>query len=385
MPRRREQVEGEQAGAAGVGEGGDGIAEEAHQAVGEADRALAVEAPGVGVAGQGVGGARVAVGAQQHLGEGPHVAQGQVVALASHRVEGLGGVAEPHGALADGVRTVAQLERVAGARADRGKVQAVAEVGLQAGPVGVVVEGHQGVGFGRVGGVHDRAVVAAGQHGQRALGGEALPGPVGVALDGRGDADHRVLGVVALDELGGVVAVDAAFGAGHQAGRQRVAAREADDHVVGAGGEAGDAAVVEDGDAGGGEGVVEGRGQIAGGDHVAHRRQAVVGGAEQAAAEAALLGDVDGLDGRGAQLRPHAEPLEGQPAAVGEGQHAGVVARGAAGAGVHQQDVEPGILEGQRQGHAHRAGADDDQVMPGHGAPRASGLRFRRRSWAWRW
>jgi hypothetical protein len=92
-----------------------------------------------------------------------------------------------------------------------------------------------------------------------------------------------------------------------------------------------DRAVALDRDAGGGEGVVERRGQVAGGHHVAHRRQAVVGGRQQAAAEAALLGDVDGLDGRGLQLRPDAEPLEGQPAAVGEGQHAGVVAGGAAG------------------------------------------------------
>jgi hypothetical protein len=63
-------------------------------------------------------------------------------------------------------------------------VQALAEVGLQAGPVGVVVEGHQGVGLGGAGGVHDGAVAAAGQHGQRALRGEAFPGPVGVAFDG---------------------------------------------------------------------------------------------------------------------------------------------------------------------------------------------------------
>ena len=41
--------------AAGVGEGGDGVAEKAHQAVGEADGALAVEAPFGGVKASGLG------------------------------------------------------------------------------------------------------------------------------------------------------------------------------------------------------------------------------------------------------------------------------------------------------------------------------------------
>ena len=163
-------------------------------------------------------GARIAAGPQQDLCAGPHVAQGQVVALAGDGVEGLGGIAQPHGALADGVGPVTQQQGVAGPRPDPGETQAGSEVGLQAGQVGLVVEGHQGVGFGRIGSVHDGAVVSAGQYGQGALGGEALPGAVAMAFCRSHNGDDGVLAIVPLHQAAVVGALDAALGAGRQAG-----------------------------------------------------------------------------------------------------------------------------------------------------------------------
>ena len=112
--------------------------------------------------------------------------------------------------------------------------------------------------------------------------------------------------------------------------------------------------------------VAERSGEGAGADHVAQGRLAVFMGVEHGAAEPALLGDVDGLDGRGGQLRPDAQALQRKPGAVGQGQHPRIAPRGAAGTGVQQQDVEAGVLEGQREGHAHRAGADDGDVVSFH-------------------
>ena len=160
---------------------------------------------------------------------------------------------------------------------------------------------------------------------------------------------------------------------------------ETDDHVVSAASESADGGVVANRDAGAGEGVVQRTGEGARGNHVAEGRLAVFFGAQQGAAEAALVGYVDGLDGGGRQLGPHAEAFEGQPGAVGQGQHTRVLARCAAGAGVHQQDVEARVLQGQRQRHAHRAGADDHEVMSLHPSAPPSRLRCRPRSWGWRW
>jgi hypothetical protein len=73
---------------------------------------------------------------------------------------------------------------------------------------------------------------------------------------------------------------------------------KAEDHVVGAGGQAGDGGLVEYRNAGSGQGLIQRGGQVAGTGHVAEGRLTVFAGLQHGSAQAALVGDMDGLDGR---------------------------------------------------------------------------------------
>lgn len=194
MAGRREEVECEQAEAARQFERGEIVRESADDLVGEQRAAVAVEAAAGGI---GFEAAAVDAVFEQHFSELPGVAQAEVETLAGDRVQRLRGVADPHFAAPDQRFTHAQGERETAARAGVAECHALAELLLQCGGEGVVVERQNGIGLVRRQGEYDRVFVAERQQGKRAVRREAFPGTLVVA-GLRGDfGDHGVLAVVA--------------------------------------------------------------------------------------------------------------------------------------------------------------------------------------------
>ena len=100
---------------------------------------------------------------------------------------------------------------------------------------------------------------------------------------------------------------------------------------------------------------------------IAQSRHARIGGVEPRASEAACLRDQDALDRADVQARPDTEPLEDQPARIGERDGAKERWRGTR---FEERDLQPGISQGQGERAADRAGATDEHIKH-----RASALR----------
>ncbi len=306
--------------------------------MGDADHAEPVMAAAGGVSCQHlrVAGILAGIVLRQDMNQRHDIAQGQIEALACHRVQGLGGIAQPDAAGRDGGAAVTQAERKDVARAGRGKAQArAAKVCLQCLQEGRLIECGKALRFlWRTGINHGVAVtcrcLVKGQQCQWPVGGEAFMGNVAMRR-GRGDlTDQRMLVIVVVAHLcrqprhggiGGIRCIcclGGTFGIDDEWGRAVCVVRAMQTGLLLCCVDVIDVGMVVVLDAGGGQGIVECGGNVAGGRHLTKCRHVLFLCRHARAAETATLRDMDGGDGRGGRsdVRPESQPGQNLLAAM---------------------------------------------------------------------
>ncbi len=341
---------------------------------GVADLALVGAAVGGPLLKQGQA-ARLGVAADA-AGQQFQIAQGQVEALAGHRVQGVGGVADHRRERHRLGAGLAEHQRVAGALTDAGEARHVtAEPFAQGGQKGVVVQGHPAVHVVAGAGPDQRhALAGQRQQGQRALVEEALERLAPVRLRQPDVGDQGVVADVPVAGADAEPVTGARAGAvgGDQQRRVQLFAIVQHGFIAVAG--AADAGERGRGAQGDGRirfhGAQQHMAEPAVFHHRAQARQVLLRGGEPGQAEPAAPGHVHGVDAGGVlQHRVlQAELLENRQAAGGQRRAAGVeagrVRRLAGGQGVafHQHDLaRPVVAQQQRQGRPRHAAADDER------------------------
>ena len=152
MAGRRAEVEPEQAEATGELERCAVVGKELDDLVGEEGPPPAVDTAAGSVTGQRSGCDTLI---EQNIRQLPGIAQAEVEALAGNRVQCLGGVADLDFTALDQRVAHSQGEGETAALAGLGKAHTAAELALQCGEEGVVIEGHHGIGSGRGEREHD--------------------------------------------------------------------------------------------------------------------------------------------------------------------------------------------------------------------------------------